>query len=332
MRKAKVMGRDDESFKDAKEWVELHRDNCGFGVFNDCDQLFEMWSNIPREIGSTKGAEDPTEEILDEEGYGTGRYRPKEGYIVVPVSAMIHSGIYFSLGTVMCMFGDTPARPGGRGWDTTPNACFLYTYKELWERLMGKDTWMTVRVNPEDDEDWSRQPATEDEFAKEVERQAGILVDELNLAESGSVYGYTTHKRVHYVRVDDDGTRTDCWDVEDGDDSCWGFLTDEVDGIDFPRGLPVYVDPNGDCRYFIGDEYDVPEFVVTRVDKSTGCRVFLKGFEDGSDGSSEWSSDLGDALCYTSWWEAQAVAQKVIPQEEYDAKANCVEKDKLGKG
>ena len=336
MRKAEVLGMNDASIQDADEWVELHHDDNGFDVFNDCEQVFEMWSNIPREIGSTRGAEDPLEEILDDDGYGTGRYLPKEGYVVVPVSVMIHSGMYFSLGTVMCMNGDTPVRPGGRGWDTTPDACLLYTYRELWERMMGEGSWMTVRANPGSDEDRSRRPATEGEFEKEVERIAGYLVDELNLAEEGSVYGYTTHKRVHYRRVYDDGTEQDCWDVEDGDDSCWGFLTDKLDDIDFPRELPVYVDPHGDCRRFIGEEYSIPEFVVTKVYRDTGRRAFLKGYADWSDGSawssewsSEWSFDLGDALFFPSWWKVQQVAQKVIPEGEYDVKANCVEKDKL---
>ena len=331
MKKLKVMGKSDESFQNAREWVELHRDDHGYDVFNDCEQPFELWSNIPREIGSTKYAEDPLEELVDEDGRGTGIYQPKEGYVVVPVSVMIHSGIYFSVGTVRCMFGDTPG-PRGRGWDTTPNACFLYTYRELWERMMGKDSWMKVRVNPESDTDWTRRPGTVEEFKNEVERQAGYLVDELNLAEQGSVYGYTTHKRVHYTRIDDDGTKTDCWEEEDGDDSCWGFLTDKVTDIDFPRDLPVYVDDSGDCQCFIGDEYEVPEFLVTEIEKDTGKRAFLESYEVGPDGKcqhSEWTYDRNDALKHISWWQVQRVAQIVIPKDEYDAYRNCVEIDKL---
>jgi len=334
MKRMKVLSKDDESFKDVMEWVEIHHDDNGYDPFSDCEQAFEMWSNIPREIGSTKGAEDPLEEIEDEDGYGTGRYRPKEGYIVCPVSVMIHSGMYFALGTVMCMNGDTPVRPGGRGWDTTPNACFLYTYKELWERMMGKDTWMKVRVHPESDDDWSRRPATREEFEEEVERMAGYLVDELNLACEGSVYGYTTHKRVHYLRVDDDGTRTDCWEIEDGDDSCWGFLTDKVGEIGFPRDLPVYVSPNGDCKWFIGDEYVVPEYLVTEIENGTGKRAFLKSYAAGPDGkcqSSNWVYDKADARKYISKWQARAVAEAVIPKDEYDARLNCVEMDDVEK-
>lgn len=332
MRKLKVMSTDDESFQNCREWVELHRDIQGYNPFEDQEQVFELWSNIPREVGSTRGAENPLEEVLDDEGYGTGRYQLREGYIVVPVSVMIHSGMYFSLGTVMCMSGDTPVRPGGRGWDTTPNACFLYTYRELWERMMGKDTWMKVRANPESDRDCTMRPGTREEFEKEVERKAGHLVDDLNLAEEGSVYGYTTHKRVHYTRIDDDGTRTDCWEEQDGDDSCWGFLTDKVEDIDFPRELPVYADPNGDCRWFIGDEYEVPEFLVTKFDKEAGKRAFLKRYEVGSDGKcwrAEWVYDKNAAQKFISWWQVQNVAQLVIPKDEYDAHRNCVDIDKV---
>ena len=331
MKKLKVMSKDDESFNDVMEWAEIHHDDNGYDPFSDCEQVFELWSNIPREIGSTKGAEDPLEEIEDEDGYGTGRYQPKEGYIVVPVSVMIHSGIYFSLGTVRCMFGDTPVCPGGRGWDTTPNACFLYTYKELWERMMGKDTWMKVRVHPESDDDWSRRPATQEEFEEEVERVAGYLVDELNLAEQGSVYGYTTHKRVHYTRIDDDGTKTDCWEVEDGDDSCWGFLTDKVADIDFPRDLPVYV--GSDCQWFEGDEYEVREYLVTMRDEN-GVRAFLKDYKADKDGkclSAEWRYDKSEARKYISRWQAMAVATAVTPDGEHGEKASCVEIDDVEK-
>ena len=330
MRHGTVLSTSDESFETAKEWVELHRDTFGTNPMEDYDQLFEIWSNIPREIGSSKGAECPYEEILDDEGYGNGKYQIREGIIAVPVSAYIHSGIHLSVGSIRCMFGDTPVRPGGRGWDTTPDALFLYTYKRLWEKMMGEGSWMKVRVNPGDENDCSLRPATKEEFEEYVEKQAGYLVKELNLAEEGSVFGYTTHKRVHYKRVDDDGTETDCWETQDGQESCWGFLTDKVGDIDFPRDLPVYADPDGDCQWFVGDEYDIPEFVVTQV--VDGKREYLKDYTANAKGeclASEWTHDLEEAHTYISWWQAQSVAQKVIRKEDYYAKRNCVEKDKL---
>lgn len=320
MKKGRILSKDDESFNDVTAWVEIERDESGYNPMEECDQLFELWSNVPREIGSSKGAECPYEEIIDEDGCGTGKYRIRDGIIAVPVSAYTHSGIHLSVGSIRCMFGDTP------------DALFLYTYRELWEKLMGKDSWMKVRAKPDDEHDCTLRPATKEEFEDYVEYQAGILVHELNLAEEGSVFGYMTFSRRHYRKIYDDGTEEDCWETCDEKDSCWGFLTDNVSDIDFPRELPVYVDPNGDCRWFVDQEYDIPEFLVTKVD-SDGRRVFLVDYTVNSRGeclTAEWAYDVDRARTFISWWQVQEFAQKVIPKCEYRPYENCVEKDKLG--
>lgn len=335
MRKGKVLSMSDPLYNKVEEWVELHPDSDPLNPLEDWDQIFEVWSQVPRELDGTKNAEDPTEEIEDEDGYGTGRYKPKDGYLIYPVSAYIHSGIYLSLGSIRCMFGDSPG-PGGRGWDTIPNALLMYTYKEKYESMCGEGTWMMIRKWSEDREHKliENRPAKDwDEWYDYVESEASALVDTLNLSLEGSCYGYTTHKRVHYTKTYDDGTTVDCWEVEDGDDSCWGYLTDKVEDIDFPKDLPVFADKG--CHWLQGKEYEIPEWVIVDQPEGENRPAYLQSYKckapSGELERTDWVYDFRSAQVFRSWWQAQSVAQTVIGKDRYDHKRNLLDLDELEK-
>lgn len=338
MRKGKVLSMSDESYGKDKEWVELHSDPDGVDVFEDYDDIWEVYSRIPREMSGTKGAEDPFEEIEDEDGYGTGKYRIREELIAFPVSAYIHSGIALSLGQIT----EFPCDPGG--WDTTPSALILYTEKEKYERVCGKGSWFKVKTYDEHHNLVEEHMAKDrKEFRDFLEDQAEAYVKMLNLALEGSVYGYTTHKSVKVRKTYEDGRVVDMYETEDGDDSCWGFLTDNVEDIDFPKDLPVYADNSRgecNCKWLEGKEYTIPEFVIVDPERK-GCTDefdsparYLKDYRYDKDGKvveQFWTHNPEEAYVLVSWWTAQSVAQDVIPKSEYKAERNIQELDKAKK-
>ena len=219
---AKVLSKSDPSFATVMEWTELHRDEDGVNPLTDWDQPFEVFSNIPRELGGSKNAHNP----FDDEG------ELEEGVYAFPVSAYIHSGICLSLAR---SFASDPG-----GWDTTRGALIVYTNKDIYEKCCGP--WMQINGNAVDEE----------AFRDHLYKMAACLVDELNMALDGSCYGYTTHKRIPYTKTYADGRTVEGFDIEDGRDSCWGFLTDDVNDIDFPRNIPCFAD---DDTYLAGKEY-----------------------------------------------------------------------------
>lgn len=115
-------------------------------------------------------------------------------------------------------------------------------------------------------------------------------------------------------------------DWEDGD-SCWGFFQDDDSkyfDLDAERSYDDSVEWFADDdTYIVGKEYQVPEFVVTRV--HDGVRFFLSSYV----GEETWTADKSKALKFPSWWKVQSVAQDVIPKEQYNYKENCVEIDEL---
>lgn len=225
--KKEILSTSDELFENCDERIVIFRDEQPDWCRNWCDHPFVLWSNCRNYCGD-RNAESPFEEVLDEDGCETGEQKLRDGVVAFPVSVYDHSGIAYSLGS-------------GRGfpdycWDVTPNVLWLWTDKEHWERMCGKDSWEKVK----DDED-------------ELREQAKLEVDELNLDECGMWFGWHHEKKVRWTKNYEDGNVVQgCdWDVVD---SCGGYLTDKVDDIDFPRkGIPVFAE---DETCFVGEEHD----------------------------------------------------------------------------
>ena len=141
MIKKKVLALEDRSESKASTHVIIDWDRFPPNPLKEYDQVFLLHSNIPREFcgnESAKGYDDPLEEIVDEDGYGTGEYRFRDGVVHFPVSAYIHSGVALRMGSIR----EFPCDHGG--WDTTRNAAYMWTDKERFEKMCCKDGWMTV--------------------------------------------------------------------------------------------------------------------------------------------------------------------------------------------
>lgn len=293
-----------------------------FNPITDQDNLFYLHSNITRKFCANESQEGypglPVVEIENAYGDGTGEYRPREDAFLFPVAAYIHSGIALSLGNGS-HFPD-------QQWDVTRNAAWMWTDKKRFCELCGERNWMHVY----DDKTGTWRPAkSRYEFERYLRGEAKSLLDEWQKWADGEVYGYRTETSiVPYKRLYPDGHTEDEVDWVDGKDSCWGFIVDKPGDIGFPRGDGWEVfDASGG---FVGDEYDIPEFVVTWA-SPTGIRYYLSQYTKNRDGTLgfKWTEALNDALTFSSWRHAQIVAQDAIPKAEYDAYKNCVEKDEL---
>jgi len=310
----------DESFDECDRRVVIGRDDYPRSREDQGDHLFCMWGNHRRYDFSDIDAECPFEPVLDEEGYETDKMKVKDGVFAFAVNLYDHSGLSFSLG------GD-PAHgfdPGG--WDTTPGAAYLYVDKERFESFCGKGNWMKVPHRDKDRTTWI--DATKDEFRQHLRTEADHEVDELNMIQDGSCWWYRTEKKERWTKTFEDGRVIKGFDWVDDDNSCGGFLTEHADDIDFPReeGLPVFY--ANDVYLYRDDEkklaeyqYRVMEYVITK--KATdGARLFLD--HDGN-----WCMTKAHARVIHSWWKAQTVAQEYIRKEDYDARKNIVEIDKI---
>lgn len=327
MRKGKIR---DVSERDltkvgAKHVIIARDTDSAFNPVTDNDNLFYLHSNIPREFRANESEKDypglPITEILDEDGFGTGEYRPEEDAFIFPVAAYIHSGIALSLGD--------GSRFPDQQWDVSRKAAWMWTDKERFCKFCGEQNWMHVY----DKESRSWRPAKDrDEFVEYLRGEARSLLDVWQKWNDGEVYGYRTEtSSVPYKRLYPDGHTEDEVGWDDGEDSCWGFITDKANDIDFPRGDGWEVfDATGQ---FVGDEYDIPEFVVTGLRAIDGKRTYLHRYAKtaGIDHAmnKEWSENIENAMTFNSWGQVQSVAQDVISKDEYDAYKNCVEKDEL---
>lgn len=291
----------------------------------DQDNLFYLHSNITREFCANESQKDypglPLVEVENGYGDGTGEYKPREDAFLFPVAAYIHGGIALSLGN--------GSRFPDQQWDVTRNAAWLWTDKKRFCEFCGEQNWMHVY----DDNTRTWRPAkSRYEFELYLRGRAEIMLKEWQNWNDGEVYCYRTEtSSVPYKRLYPDGHTEDEVDWDDGEDSCWGFITDKANDIDFPRGDGWEVfDATG---RFAGDEYDIPEFVVTCLTAKDGKRVYLHRFAKtaGIDHamSKEWCENIDNALTFSSWVQVQHVAQYVIPKDEYDAWKNCVEKDSI---
>lgn len=288
----------------------------------DQDNLFYLHSNITREFCANESQKDypglPLVEVENGYGDGTGEYKPREDAFLFPVAAYIHGGIALSLGN--------GSRFPDQQWDVTRNAAWLWTDKERFCEFCGEQNWMHVY----DDNTRTWRPAkSRYEFELYLRGQAERMLKEWQNWNAGEVYCYRTEtSSVPYKRLYPDGHTEDEVDWADGEDSCWGFFTDKANDIDFPRddGWEVF-DATGQ---FVGDEYDIPEFVITWVSPD-GIRYYLSQYTKDRDGAHgvKWTATLYDALTFSSWGQVQNVAQYAIPKDEYDVHKNCIEKDSV---
>lgn len=286
MKKKKVLALDKRDESKASTHVIIERDTTPPNPLKDYDQVFLLHSNIRSLSGNEDDGDydSPLEEIVDEDGYGTGEYRFREGVVHFPVSAYIHSGIALRMGSIR----EFPCDPGG--WDTTRNAAYLWTDKERFEQNCCKDGWMTVY----DEETKAHRPAKDEaEFKKYLWE---IAKSELKLFQKyldGECFGYREEIRQPFKRVYPDGREVDDCDWEDGD-SCGGFYVDSVDDIDFSKDEDVDVfDATG---RFIGDAWTIPELVVRSP--MTGLYLMTEGSEDSD---AVWIRDLDKAQVFHHW-------------------------------
>lgn len=299
MIKMEVLSKDSELFETCKERVLIKHDDSYCFDRDECERPFRLWSTNTRECSSDKDAVCPVREEEREDGtYIVNR----DGFLVFKVSAYIHSGRVWALGNG----GEFPDFM----WDVSSMG-YLYTTRELWERCMGEGTWMRSRPgNP---------TMTFNEWARSVAKSE---IDELNLAEFGSVYGYETEKRVDFKRVYKDGQEVEDHEWEAEEDSCWGFLTDKVDDIDFPRdpGVPVFAVGDG-AQHLVGEEYTIPEFVIRKKGNSDNW-LYMRG--DGV-----FTATLEHARTFHSYNAALIAARVAVHNgsDAGDARENVIEKD-----
>lgn len=177
MKVKKILPTSDERFCTVKTRVIVERDPDPQDPLHDWEQIFLLHSNSDGLCGNEDddGYESPLEEVLDEDGYGTGEFKFREGVVWFPVSAYIHSGIALSLGN--------GAHFPDRRWDVTTNIAYLWTDRDRFEKICCKDGWMTLP-----DGDSGRRPAKDfDEFREYLRRMAEGELGELQKAIDGEV-------------------------------------------------------------------------------------------------------------------------------------------------
>lgn len=286
MVKKKVLALDGRAESKASTHVIIELDRDCPNPLKDYDQVFLLHSNICEFCGneSDRDYDGPLEEIVDEDGYGTGEYRFRDGVVHFPVSAYIHSGIALRMGSIR----EFPCDPGG--WDTTRNAAYLWTDKERYERMNGP--WMEVY----DETTKSRRPAKDEaEFRKYLWKIAKSELELFQKYLNGECFGYREKIRQPFKKVYPDGREVDDCDWEDGD-SCWGFYVDSVDDIDFSKDEDTDVfDATG---RFVGDEWTIPELVVVHPG-SPG--TYLCAEADDRHPEATWTTELRDAKTFRSW-------------------------------
>ncbi len=287
MLKKKVMALDRRDESKASTHVIIERDETPPNPLKDWDHVFLLHSNVTREFcgnESDRDYDDPLEEIVDEDGYGTGEYRFREGVVHFPVSAYIHSGIALRMGSIR----EFPCDPGG--WDTTRNAAYLWTDKERFERMCCKDGWMTVY----DEETKTWRPAKDEaEFRKYLWEIAKSELELFQKYLDGECFWYREETRVPFKRVYPDGREIDDCDWEDGD-SCGGYYVNSIDDIEFSKDEDTDVfDATG---HFVGDEWTIPELVVRSP--ISGLYLMTEGSKTTD---SEWTADLSKAKVFHHW-------------------------------
>lgn len=223
----------------SNEWVREHE-----------EMTFLLWSNSRNHHGDMVydktlkrrvEVESPYEEVLDEDGYGTGEYKLKDGLIAFPVDVYEHSGTAWALSGEGGACFSCP-------WDTARGAFVLYTDEERWNSLCGNCKWEFVDGKPTE------------ELLRKAREVARSEIRAMNMSESDEYYGYRLEEKTveesDVVITKYDGTREathrreELWDETD---SCWGYLTENPEKeVEFPAGVPV-VTTEG---YLVGKEFE----------------------------------------------------------------------------
>lgn len=281
MIKKKVMAVENRHESKASTHVVIEWDRNGPNPLVDYDQVFLIHSNIRDFCGNEndRDYDNPLEEIVDEDGYGTGEFKFRDGVVHFPVSAYIHSGIALSMGSIR----EFPCDPGG--WDTTRNAAYMWTDKERFERMHGP--WMEVY----DEETKTFRPAKDKaEFREYLWKLAKSELELFQKYMDGECFGWREETRVPFKRVYPDGREIDDCEWEDGD-SCWGYYVDSIDDFEFPKDADTDVFDATGC--FVGNEWTLPEFVV----RSPVSGLYLTT-EGSKTSDSEWVHDLSKAKVF----------------------------------
>lgn len=302
----------DPSFNEVPERIIIKRDADYVYDRDEYDHPLVFFATNDRHAKSDKGAECPFDmtEIYfdahnnvidpweaDEYDHTDQVWGPRNGFIVFQVSGYVHGGIAYSL-------GDGSHFPDSQ-WDVSTLG-YLYTSKER-----EGDQWMMVY---DKDKNVRRKAESFDEYKEYLRGIAEAEVKEMNLAERGDVYGWV-YERARNLLVEttdvDTGEKTSTRRREyEGDGGCWGTLTDKLDDLDFPPGVPVYLD--GDVG--LDDEYEEPSYIIMHDDKYLVMRDYSMGWSDAMDG----------VVVRHSWWDAQALAQDFVPKEAYNAYSNII--------
>lgn len=322
--KLKVLS-EDETPENAKKRVVLSRDDSLQEWVRDTQEnTFLLWSRV-RDLRSDKvkgvEVESPYEEILDEDGYCTGKHKLKEGLLALPVDMYVHSGTSFSL-------------HGDKGYhdmfDTTSGAVVLYCDRKRWESLGGSAKWEFVDGKPTE------------ELLEDAKRIAREEIREMNLCEDGSYYGWReqhlTEEASTVVRTLWNGKTEDCnrvykvWEEDEECDSCWGILTDTpAEDADFPVGIPVVTD----CEHCVGDTFTQECWAI--MDDVTG--KYLTTF----DSKPELTDDVTKALMHGSgsflegnrkWYEddmGRSLTVVDVTEKVWAAFPECVVKEEKEK-
>lgn len=202
MKVKKILSTSDEKFNKVQTRVIIKRDSEPQDPLHDWDQVFYFHSLITREFCGNESDRkylSPFVEILDEDGYGTGHFKPRDGIVCFPVSAYIHGGIAFSLGSGS-HFPD-------QQWDVTRGAAYMWTDKKRFEEMCCKNGWMTV---PDENNPETRRPAKDfSEFKEYLRKIAKRELNTLQKAMDGDVWGYCEKHRKPFKRVYPDGTEID---------------------------------------------------------------------------------------------------------------------------
>lgn len=285
MKKRKVFSVDRRDESKASTHVIIDYDRYPPNPLKEYDQVFLLHSNIPREFCGNeddRDYDDPLEEIVDEDGYGTGEYRFRDGIVHFPVSAYIHSGISLRMGSIR----EFPCDPGG--WDTTRNAAYMWTDRERFEKMCGP--WMEIY----DEETKSRRQAKDEtEFRKYLWELAKSELELFQKYMDGECFWYREETRVPFKKVYPDGHEIDDCDWDNGD-SCGGFYGDSIDDIDFSKDEDVDVfDATG---HFVGDEWTIPELVI----RSPVSGLYLMTEAD-KNSRSLWTEHLAKAKVFHHW-------------------------------
>ena len=175
----------------------------------------------------------------------------------------------------------------------------MWTDRERFESMYGKDCWMTVY----DEETKTRRPAKdESEFRKFLWEIAKSELELFQKYLDGECFGYREETRVPFKRVYPDGREFDDCDWEDGD-SCCGYYVDSIDDIEFTKDEDVDVfDATG---HFVGDEWTIPELIIRQPGREGLAPTYLlaegEKAKDGTFREAKWTVELKEAKVFRHW-------------------------------